>query len=357
MDFVGTRIFVDGPTVSPQPAPFKQSATGFSDKSLWDSIGDWEISEHSAITRTCEESELICRQLNGSFVCEVNLRALSTDGREAAFGVCSFDKEVSVFGFLVFPKRNRAVIYWYENDKLIEEPFPLPDDFVPNAFHLLRIDVNGPYVKITLDEAIVRSARLSDRTPKSLSLTARDVKAEFSGFALTCGFEDLFERSEAEIENHGWKQLSGDGFSIVKKGDLLISAKREATVILTKCDAQRNYEFAANLRLVEVHGDDCGLGFVLFTNDGQITGSFDIPCNSQILTFSIGEHTYEILLPETMELVNYHQFRIVVVETHLSVQMEGNILGEFLVPDEKTYIGIFCRSGTAAFEMVRHTVL
>ncbi len=356
MDFAGgMRIFVEGPSVSPQRKPQKPSVKGFSDKKYWHSIGDWELSEHSAITRSNDESELICKPVIGSFLCEVSLKALSLYAGEGSFGVRFTSYGQTAFEFLIFPGQSQAVIYWQENKRLNEEKLTLPEDFAADAFHLLRIDINGLCVSISLDEAIVRFAKLFDQSSNQLSLIAKGVKAEFAGFALTDGFKDLFERPEPEIEAHGWKQLSGGGLCIVENGELLINAKSAEPLILTKGSIRKNYEFSANLRFVEARSGKSGFGFVLIQNDGQTAAEFDIGYDSRSLTATLCQNTSEIQLPKTFELENYHQFRFLVTETRLRMQIEENILGEFSIPDEETKIGIFCRNGVAAVEMVRYT--
>ncbi|MGI8884282.1 MAG: glycoside hydrolase family 43 protein, partial [Pyrinomonadaceae bacterium] len=144
MDFAGgDRMFIDGATHTPQPAPFEPQITDFFDElssENWRTIsGDWHVENNQIICGSNDKSEIVCTAEAESFLCEIWLRAI--DDSKGAFGVYLKDGEQELLKFLILPDENRAIAAWFENDAEQMQRFALADDFDFQSFHFLRIEV------------------------------------------------------------------------------------------------------------------------------------------------------------------------------------------------------------------------
>lgn len=363
MDFVGTRIFINGATYTPQIAPFIPTFIDFFDgenlSENWQTIGEWNFSENQAVNGVSEKSEkdeLLCKQTTESFLCEVSLRAVEAIDKNAGFGFYLRGESEKTFKFLIFPNLKQAVVYWSEDGEARKHIFELSDYFIPQAFHLLRLEVDEFYLKFSLDENILRFEKLLEKSSTQIALIAEKTRAAFSGFALTEGFEDLFDRQDSEIETRGWKNITGEGICRIENQQLIFSNKSETDAILIKGAVYAEYEFAANIRLIETFGEKFDFGFLLLNQNSEIVSRFTIKKNKQNF-YLIDDANSEYPLSKSFAPENYHQFRFFRLGEKLVFEMEENVLGEIFVPEGETKIGLFSQNSTVAFEMVRLTVL
>jgi len=359
MDFAGARIFVKGATTTPQIAPYKPAFADFFDgESLgenWESVGDWAVLNNEASNGISEKSRLICAAESESFLCEFSLRALDSSGENGGFGFCLLDHAGETFKFLIFPAANRATVYYAENGAFREESFDLPEDFNASAFHLVRVETDLAYLKILLDEANFRFEILLETKSNKIALTAEKMRAAFSGFALTEGFEDLFDREDAEIERRGWQKLSAAGDCRVTDGELFLSNQSETDAILTKGAAGERFEYAVNLRLAEVFGENAACGFLFLNENNEAVERLTFEAEAGNFYLSSGSQKFA--LPESFAPENPRQFRFLKLNEKIFVQSEESDLGEIPVSAKKLKVAAFCRNCRAAFETIRLTVL
>jgi hypothetical protein len=360
MDFVGTRIFINGATYTPQISPFKPTFIDFFDgKSLsekWQAVGEWIISANQVVNGISEKGELLCKQTAESFLCEVSLRAVEAIDENSIFGFCLRGKSEKTFEFLIFPNLKKAVVYWCENGETQKHIFELSDNFISQAFHLLRLEVDEFYLKLSLDENIIRFEKLLEKSSTQIAFVAEKMRAAFSGFALTEGFEDLFEQQDSEIETRGWKNITDEGICRIENQQLIFSNKSETDAIIIKGAVYAEYEFIANVRLIETFGEKFDFGFLLLNQNSKIVSRFTIKENKQNF-YLIDDKYSEYPLPKSFAPENYHQFRFLRLGAKLIFELEENILGEISMPEGETKIGLFSKNSTIAFEMVRLTVL
>jgi GH43 family beta-xylosidase len=360
MDFAGTRIFINGATYTPQTTPFKPTFIDFFDgenlSEKWQAVGEWKISENQAINGISEKDELLCKQTTESFLCEVSLRAVEAIDENSSFGFYLRGESEKTFEFLIFPNLKQAVVYWLEDGKARKHIFEFSDDFIPQAFHLLRVEVDEFYIKFSLDENIIRFEKLLEKSSTQIALIAEKLCAAFSGFALTEGFEDLFDRQDSEIEMREWENITGEGFYRIENQQLIFSNKSETDAILIKGAVHAQYEFVANVRLVEAFGEKFDFGFLLFNQKSEIVSRFTIKENKQNF-YLIDDKYSQYSLPKSFAPKNYHQFRFLRLGEKLIFELEENILGEIFVPEGETKIGLFSKNSTLALDMVRLTVL
>ena len=359
MDFAATRIFIKGASYTPQPAPFQPTFADFFDgenlSENWQPSGEWKVSGGEAVCEIAEKSELICKRSAESFLCEVSLRAIETVDENSAFGFCLLGDKEKIFEFLIFPNQKKATVSRFENGEAQKEFFKISEDFAESAFHLLRIDADGCDIKILLDETTVRFEKSPDKSSTRIALVAEKMRAAFSGFALTEGFEDLFEW-HSDFEKRGWQKLTRKGVCRVKNGELFLSSQSDSEAILVKGADYENFEFAVNLRLIETLGEDSAFGFLLLNQDVEVVSRFTIEESEESFYLTDEKKSLKFALPKSFAPENYHQFLFFKTGEKMVLQLEETNLGETDAPPGKARIGLFCKNSTAAFEMARLTV-
>lgn len=342
MDFAGNRIFINGATYTPQLAPYSPNLIDFFDDKNpnLQTKGEWKFVGNEAICEISPKCELSYQSNTPNYLCEFSLRIDETIDHTSSLGFCLRTDAKTVLEFSIFPASNLAILELGEKDK---QKLALPNDFNPLAIHLLRVEVDDLRVRISLDEGVINFDKMIDKNPTQIVLTAKNSKAAFSGFAMTEGFEDLFDWKDTEIEEHGWQKSSLQAAWYLQDQELFFENKPKTEAILTKGKAERNFEFTVNIRLVETFDPDFDFGFLLLDDTNEIIQQFSLN-NSPLRT--------RIYDPEI-----YHQFSFLKLNEKLVFQCEGTNLGEFVVPSGSCKIGIFSNRSTVALDMLRLTVL
>jgi GH43 family beta-xylosidase len=361
MDFAGTRIFVKGATMTPQIAPYKPALADFFDGEIsgenWHAVGDWKISSNEIISENAGGSRLICSAAAERFLCEFSLRAVEKANGSSGFGFCLLADGAETFKFLISPGGNQATVYYAEDNELRQKKYDLPKDFKASAFHLLRLESDTRLIRIRLDEANFRFEKLLETPSNRIALAAEDMRAGFSGFALTEGFEDLFDWQDAEIERRGWKKLSEAGACRIEQGELFLSSGNDAEAILTKGEAHRNFEFAVNLRLAEILGENAAFAFLILDENNEEIYRLWLAGTAKNFYLTAGEDAPRFALPESYAPESLHQFRFLKLNGKIFLQTEEIDLGEISVPETGVKIALSCRNAALALETARLTVL
>lgn len=361
MDFAGKRIFIKGATVTPQFAPFEPTfADFFDDEDLnekWEGAGDWKISNNEITNEISEESRLIYVPKTESFLCEFYLRAVEASDRTAGFGFCLTRGDAEIFKFLILPASNEAAVYFTEDGKTVKETYRLPEDFEASVFHLLRLETDEKYIKISLDEANFRFEKLLEHSSNRIALTAKKMRAGFSAFALTEGFEDLFDWQASEIRRRGWRKLSETIDCRVENGELFLSNQNGEETVLTKGSAAENFEFAVNFRLVETFNENAAFGFLILNEKDEEIERFAFQSEAENFYLSAENAVQKFLLPKNFAPESLRQFRFLILNEKIFLQSEEFDLGEISFNNRQAKIAIFCRNSTVALEMARLTIL
>jgi GH43 family beta-xylosidase len=362
MDFAGPRIFIKGATTTPQIAPYKPAFADFFDgerlNENWHSAGVWEISANEIINGFSAESRLLLASGTESFLSEFYLRAVEAQADVAGgFGFCLLDKEAETFRFLILPGSKQAVVYFAQNGEVQSEKFDLPEDFEAFAVHLLRVEQDAGFVKIALDEANFRFEKFLGKSSNRIALAAENMRAGFSAFSLTEGFEDLFDWQNLEAAARGWQKLSGAGEYRLESGALLLVNKNEGETVFSKGEFAENFEFTVNFRLTETFGEAAALGFLLLNENAEEIYRFTLEGEPGNYYFSTDGDLQRFSLPKSFVPENYHQFRFLKLHEKIFLQLEESDLGAISLTGEKAKIALFCQNSTVALEMVRLTIL
>ncbi len=342
MDFAGNRIFIEGASHTPQIAPFAPTLTDFFETENRNSVGNWRFADSEAICEISDKCELIFKSNTTSFLSEFSLRMVETIDESSSFGFCLKNDTETILEFSIFPTLNRAAINFGKQPDV-----ELPKDFNFSAIHLLRVEADGFRVKISLDERFLFDEML-EKFSTQIALTAKNAKAAFSGFALTEGFEDLFDWKNAEIEQHGWRKSSDKAVWRIENQELIFENRSASEAFLTKGEEHKNFEFAANIRLLESFDASADFGFLL-SEPPAVAGGLSVGKQ-----FSLLKSNPPVTAETSSDL---RQFRIIKLGEKLIFQSEGINLLETAAPNENCRIAVFCKNSRIALEMVRLTIL
>lgn len=376
LDWAGERMLIIGPSFTPQPAPLAPSFTDYFDEtsdgalgSHWKQRGgNWLVRDNATIQEDASASlaEASYAAKASSFVLEVSLRALLGQNASAPHSRAGLnlkdERGDSLISFVLSPDQSRVLVSYQRETENFSEALSLPAGFASEAYHLLRIEVDGATMKFFLDEGVIRwQGKLSDSIGQ-ISLFTENMSAAFSGFQLTYGWEDLFTDSTQNLRDRGWEMESGNW--IVQDGELRqtgepVVAQESPRII--KGPLLDSYELVVNARQVT---DETLGGYEFYPaldadNRGPlisieqradkwvlVCGNADVKPSEQT-TFA---------LPESFDPAQTQQFRFRKQADKINLQWEAEHLGVLSCAGRAaTRIGLGSGSGAAAFEMVRVT--
>lgn len=345
MDFVGRRLFVNGATYTPQPAPFPPAASGFADG--WQMSGKWLLNEDTAASTAAGSSEL-SHPVPESFLCEFSFRCMDTDGTDSSVGFV-LRTGGGQLRFSLFPKDEVIRLSGRDNRE-----YSLTADFDPSAFHLFRIEADGQHVKVTLNAAdLIYHSRLPEPVTE-LSLFSVDARTEFSGFALTDSFEELFDRGDEPLDAGLW-QTTGDAEVRIEDGEHLLSANDNVSVLARRRSFD-DFEFAVNVRLAGRTGDTPEFGIALLEESGSAEFRLVLDISGKVVMQSAGQSTV-FDLPDGVGIGYFRQYRLVKKNRSIAVYLEDLKLAELPFPANGLRPAVFCRGCTVALDMFRVTAI
>lgn len=351
LDWAGERMLLLGPSTTPQAVLPPTFADFFDEPSPnglgpgWACAGgSWAAEGGEALQRDLEPATATCGYRAHHFVAEVSVRALAADG-DGGYGVAIGDEA----RFLIQPSRSRALARLRREGAWIDEALPLPAGFAPEAFHLLRVELNAGRLIITLDEAAVRwEATLPGAGPHSLALHTDGAAAAFAGFALTEGWADLFFPGEGAPAAWGWQ--GGAGWRVT--GSELLAPDSAAQLLKGPLPAA--CELVLNVRML----DEGGLfGFGLAAPTGALGSRLELTHagGGWALLAGGGPGRRALPLPKGLDPFSYQQLRAVVRGGKLRLSWEGERLGVYPAATGAAALALWGRR--AAVELVRVTAI
>lgn len=350
LDWAGERMLVLGPSTGPRPAPGRPTFADFFDEPRealgpdWECRGGrWQSGAGAAAQRepgASGEARHVSRTESGgrSFLVEVSVRALEPAGRRQGFGV-GLSGDLDLLRFLL--SGDGATVHWRGRGPWFERELTLPPDFDPAAFHLIRVEVDGLRVSLALDGLPVWEGRLAGPCAR-VSLVAERMAAEFSGFALTAGWEDLFT---GDLRDSGWQLLQGS--AKVAGGRLHASG-----ALLVKEPALAWRTLVVNARVESEEGSwvvlpagESGPRITVEPAPAPAANGWALRgCGYG------GDHTWP--LPAGFDPFVDQQLRFQREGNRLSIEWESYAVGEMEVPEGPVPIGL---GGRASFDAVRGT--
>lgn len=346
MDFAGSRIFVNGATNFPQPVPYSPSYSGFDDPAIV-SHGGWQISDKVARSSLADESDLIFPNVGEYFLVVFDVEIARRSETE---GTCGFSLTASggtLFELQLSIEHDRICIRWGSriNGELSDSFYAATEVSLVN----LRVEVNGKHVTVDVNGSLLRVESVLPSKPDHFALTAITPETIFSAFALTRGFEDLFDRPRESAESYGWEIIRRSGSIEIRDQELLLDG-RAGEIAIAKGPIYEEYEISVNIRVVEDGGEDSACGFEIGNGQGK-------RLKIEIAGRAVRSDGFLFELPRSFDPGNYHQFRIIVRGGAIHLQMEDLEIGTFPGPGGPSCTNIFCEKSVVALDMVRLTDL
>lgn len=356
MDFAADRLFVNGATHSPQALPFQPTITFKSAESL-QQLSDWVINSESAENKTLNRSSLTFNPSSASYLCEVSFQLIEA-GADCSYGFGLRNETTDIIEVSLLPSSRSLTLRWFDEDyKRAENTLILGKDFAFDAVHLLRITVDGPFIGIQLDDELFRFETSVAAVSNQFEFRTLAARVNFSGFALTEGFEDLFDGPNSDLGKIGWHALTEGTKISIEDQQLILVASEDTDCIIFKGKAAEDFEFAVNIRLNRSGGDAHDFGFIILNED--FTEHLRFVVREQTGRFYLSEtlNAIDFILPASYQVDNYHQFRFLNIGVEISIWMEGLILGSANITSGKTIPSIFCNNCSVGLELVRLTYL
>jgi GH43 family beta-xylosidase len=377
LDWIGDRLHVLGPSYTPQPAPLPPTFQDRFDRDASDGLsGDWACRSgewagyDGAAQQQAREgtAEALCPITATHFLAEISLRSTQRGQTTptAAYGIILQSEQGVVLRCALQPSRRQALIGWQDGPTWREQALSWPDGFDPHLYHLLRLDVNGRYAAIELDDTLLRwSGWLGDEEENGryqLALFTKDTPAAFGHVTLTAGWQDEFDDATSPAD-WGWHNIERDGRWVIQQRQLRqLKPLTHATVI--KGPLPNDYELVVNVRLEEEGGSELPYGFypALHENGrGPLIALRRAPDNAgwELLWRAETGDEARFPLPEAFDPFVYQQFRFWKVGEWLSCAWVGlaeRPLAEGPVPHHPTHVGLYA-AAAASWDMVRVTAV
>ncbi|HVF30034.1 MAG TPA: glycoside hydrolase family 43 protein [Pyrinomonadaceae bacterium] len=324
MDFAGDRIFVVGPTHSPQPVPFEPN--------IVTDLGGVEPDLSGG-------AELAIATETESYLCEFDIEPVTTVGESGSWGISVITGAKSRTDF---PFGRRSVEVVSDNG---QRRLTLPSDFCSTASHHVRLEVDCRRISLSLDDIQICRNELLDAPVASTSLFSVNQRFRIGEIQITDGFEELFESDEA-LEANGWRVAGADLYTIAG-GELSVAGTGK--FVACKGPAYADVEFAANFRSAK---EDIGGSFgliVRWAESDDFRLGIDRLRNTLLIGDSIGS------LPSGVRLDQYHQLRIVKQDNRATAYLDDARLGEFDITPGEVTCAVYADHAAVAIEMVRLT--
>lgn len=358
MDWAGERIFLIGPSTGPRPLALPTHADYFDGHGTalgpaWSCAGGaWSAGAGRATQGAAVAAAATFQHTPAAYLAELSLAA-NDPAAPGGYGVALGDE----LQILLEPAAGRAVARVRRGEGWEEQAQPLPHDFAPMAFHLLRLEVDGRRVVASLDGSVARWTLVLPSGPGPLVLVTTGAPASFAGFALTEGWEDCFERA-GRPEDYGWRAgpagTEPGPWCEVGGGALHIAPVPDARPLL-KGPLPAAYELAVNLALL---GAIAPAGAaVVYPAAGPASLGPALALRGGPEGWRLSFAGEELPLPAGFDGSRPHQLRVRVADGVMAITHEGASLGEWPAPAGSTQIGLAAEGAAVAFELIRVTAL
>jgi GH43 family beta-xylosidase len=364
LDWAGERLLVVGPSTTSQPAPTAPLIADYFDQANdsepganWRcSGGDWRVRNGSLQqTAISGEAEAQCQARSPYFVVEVSVKLNSAETNNSAAGIKLLSDKEAVLFFDLLPQAGQAVIAAQSVGTWFHQNFQLPASFDFNAFHLLRVEVNGLRVQLSLDGYIVKWVGRLPSQPLALALMTRAAAADFAGFALTGGWQDLFTEAETDPVMLGWETTASDDRWRINNQQLRFIGPAGEPSVLTKGPVPADYELIVNARLItDSRPPEC-YGFYPALSANEPSPLLTIKPSADGWTMQTEKKVF--LLPPSFDPFVFQQFRFRKEQNLLTIRHEAELIGQIEVPRDARLVGLYGYCEIATFDLVRVTAL
>jgi GH43 family beta-xylosidase len=349
LEWIGRNLVVFGPTYTPQFLPNlpatrfpKMGGENKGGEPDWEILsGSWTTNSDSTVQADGERFSEIRTSLrpHAGFVLECGVRLGHSSGL-AGFRI----HDAAGHGFNVLLG---GVLASSEVEGKLAAKTQTPD-----VFHALRVESSGRLLRAFLDGVPLGAVVAFPSNPHALSLVSYERGAQFSGLALTRGWQDLFTTDERDLSSLSWRVQSGswhvDAMELHHSGGGTGSMFKPASAAC---------EFVVNARLSR---DGIAYGFFPASSESH-TGPLIAVVSSGgkwvlgVDTNGTGDPAlfeYMDVLPPRFDPYEHQQFRCRVQDGLVSGGWRNEIMFEIPVKNTGGWVGLWAWRG-ASFDMIR----
>ena len=348
MGFAGHRLFVNGPTFARQIAPHRPTYTSAS--AAFEFTGDWERSENSISNLTTSAMAEIPAG-STCFLTELSFRIGEPHFADSAITFGGRFGELPVFTLKFVPATGTVT---FADRQTRELRLGEPIDF--SAFQHLSVDGDGHFVRIRLNGLSLELNAGLEFACDRFFIETENARTEVRGFALTRGFEDLFDREGDALTELGWNKI-GPVEAQVADGELRFSTSGSEEGVIWRGEPARSFDLAANIRSTDIERSEAGFGFALLDENATVVRKFVIGRVDGQAVISDTLNGVSLPLPSSFQGESHRQFRFLKLGSRLRIESEECLLGEFEMDSNPAIVGIFTKGAEVATEMVRWTPL
>jgi len=343
MDFAGDRIFVAGPTVTEQPAPFKPTSC----LSSAEMSGNWQRVDDELVSNADERCELSTTLAFPAFLFECSFRLLIKKPGRAHFG-CHLESENSRSTFTIMVGRNRAMIV---NSEGRSSEIKLSNDFDHAAFHSLRIEAVEGHLRVMIDDPrSVAEIEIFGKLER-LVFFSEGGALGLSAFENTYGFEELFYGRDSPPP-----YLSAAGRTAECDGRILRLTPAGGNQVSASFDVpSSDLEIAANLA-VDVQSVGAEYGLLLFDGAGKQLARLAASTIDRHLRLESGGEHIKVALPEAYSGNEFRQFRTVCQGGICYATLDGIEIARLAADDKAQRAAVFS-TDSLLVDMVRATAI
>jgi hypothetical protein len=277
-------------------------------------------------------------------------------GSEAAlFGVELHGQDGTLVRLQVDPGTRRARVLWRAHAGWQEEQLALPDELDLSRFQLLRAEVDGPRVRLSIAAGALTWRGVCAAPVHQVALHSAGRPAAFAGFALTAGYEDLFDDPGASAADLGWQPEGAGAAWQVAAGALRGSAGNSA---ILKPVAFEACDMVINARAGDA-APGAAYGIYPAAHPGRLGALLSIEPGAggrwdALWHGDDAAHSRRVPLPASFDPRAYQQWRLRRQGGRVAVAWEQHEVGVFEVPSGPAGLAL-AAFGQAMFEMVRVT--
>jgi GH43 family beta-xylosidase len=342
LEWAGDELLVFGPSHTPQPAPVQP-------------LKDDQLDLVTVHTHSGRSTRTAFNLPSPSFVLEAALKTtVSTGHPDHHFGLTLHAQNERLLDAALYPSQQALLV----SDGIDEKPhrLPLPEGFQAETEHLLRLEVNGPLIQLSLDHAQPRWQGQIDRSPVRITIFAENTPLEISSLELTPGWVDDFSHTSLDPARLGWIADKGSDHWQIRDGQLWHTNLAGQHSQICRQVSSPDYEFFVNLRLDKVSeaGGTCGL-LPAINAEGQGPLLFLAPCSGGWALGSglSSDENLGFRLPADFEPFTDQPFRLRKIGDSLVVLWKQHFLGETWAPLGPCQVGLYAHQAVAAFDLVR----
>jgi GH43 family beta-xylosidase len=370
LDWAGERLLVLGPSTAPRPAPRPPAVADLFDEEHAEGLGPgWRVHGRfragggEALAGETGGAAVARRPAGAStFLAVVSARLLGIEEeKEGACGIGLYGRGGDRPDLqLLLTAEGRAVVSLATLAG--EERLDLSGGLSPDAFHEISLEVDGPRVRLALDDLPLWAGRISAPSAGAqVALLAFGGRAAFSGFSLTLGWEDLFYPEAGDPAGLGWEVLSGTWR--VTGRELLGEAGQGGaeTAEIVKGPLFADYELVVNLRLLPGAAPGGGWGLQPARTESEAGPLLTLVRSGAGWALAVlgeeGAEGAERLLPfpPGFDPAVFQQIRIEKTGGCLAIAWEDHSLGKVAVRREPARPGLQVRRAAAEVDAVRVT--